>query len=285
MRFVSFVSEDRPALGLLTGSNELIGLFETDPDFPGDIKTLLAGGREALEWATTRLSAGAHHDIATVRFLPPVPNAGKIVCIGLNYAEHAAETGNAAPPYPAIFARFNSSLTAHEVPVVVPELSPTLDYEGELAVIIGKGGRGIKRDAAHAHIAGYAVFNDITVRGFQMKSSQWTMGKNFDNTGAFGPAFVTADELPLGAKGLTLETRLNGRTVQSASTSDMIFDVAHLVELVSTVMTLEPGDIIVSGTPSGVGIAYDPPRWMKPGDVCEVEIEGVGRLRNRIVSE
>jgi acylpyruvate hydrolase len=168
---------------------------------------------------------------------------------------------------------------------VRPRVSDKFDYEGELVVVIGRGGRAISKDAALSHVIGYSIFNDASVRDYQMKSTQWTMGKNFDGTGAFGPHLVTADELPAGGAGLRLQTRLNGKVVQDASTAELIFDVKTLISLLSEAFTLESGDIIVSGTPSGVGFARKPPLWMKAGDVCEVEIEGVGTLVNPVADE
>ena len=209
----------------------------------------------------------------------------KIVCVGLNYADHAKESPYEQPTYPALFCRFNSTLVGHGAPIMRPRVSEQLDYEGELVVIIGKRGRHITADRALEHVAGYSIFNDASVRDYQFKSPQWTAGKNFDATGAFGPGFVTADDLPAGARGLRLQTRLNGQTVQDATTGDMLFDVVSLITIISEAMTLEVGDVIVSGTPAGVGFARKPPLWMKQGDVCEVEIEGLGVLRNPIVDE
>ena len=190
-----------------------------------------------------------------------------------------------APDYPTLFARFPSSLIAHDKPIVRPRVSDKLDYEGELVAVIGKGGRYIPRAAALSHVCGYSIFNDGSIRDFQLRTPQWTVGKNFDNTGPFGPIFVSADELPPGAHGLKIETRLNGRVMQSATTADLIFDVATLVALISEAMTLEPGDLIITGTPAGVGAARKPPVFMKAGDICEVEIEGIGILRNPIADE
>jgi acylpyruvate hydrolase len=190
-----------------------------------------------------------------------------------------------APDYPTLFARFSSSLIAHGEPIVRPRISDNLDYEGELLAVIGKGGRCIPRAAALSHVCGYSIFNDGSIRDFQLRTPQWTVGKNFDNTGPFGPVFVSADELPPGAHGLKIETRLNGRMMQSATTADLIFDVATLVALISEAMTLEPGDLIITGTPAGVGAARKPPVFMRAGDVCEVEIEGIGILRNPIADE
>ena len=187
--------------------------------------------------------------------------------------------------YPTIFARFASSLIGHGAPILRPAASVQLDYEGEMVAVIGKGGRHIAKNQALDHVIGYSIFNDASIRDFQTKSPQWTVGKNFDGTGAFGPVFVTADELPPGGKGLRIQTRLNGEIVQNASTDDMIFDVVSLISIISEAITLEPGDILVTGTPSGVGVARKPQLFMKHGDICEVELEGVGILSNVVADD
>jgi 2-keto-4-pentenoate hydratase/2-oxohepta-3-ene-1,7-dioic acid hydratase in catechol pathway len=222
-------------------------------------------------------------NIDAVQFLPPFPNPGKIICIGLNYVDHSAEVGIALPAYPTVFARFASSLIGHGAPIPMPRQSTQLDYEGELVAVIGRGGQNISREKALDHVAGYSIFNDITVRDYQLRTSQWTLGKNFDGTGAFGPFFVVSEDLPAGCKGLRLTTRLNGRIVQDAAITDMVFDVEALIESMSDAFTLSAGDIIVTGTPGGIGMGRHPPLWMKPGDVCEVEIPGLGILRNSVV--
>jgi acylpyruvate hydrolase len=250
-----------------------------------DLDALITKGTGALKEAGDRvLSEGSDVTEADLQFLPPLNRAPKIVCLGLNYSDHAAEGGFAVPEFPTLFGRFNSSLIGHGAPIIKPPMSDQLDYEGELVAILGTGGKDIAKDAALDHVIAYSVFNDGSIRDYQKKTPQWTAGKNFDDTGAFGPWIVTADELPAGAVGLKIETRLNGQTVQSASTSDMVFDVATTIELLSTFMTLEAGDVLVMGTPSGVGAARTPPLFMKDGDVCEVEIEKVGLLRNPIVA-
>ncbi|MBN3830314.1 fumarylacetoacetate hydrolase family protein [Burkholderia sp. Ac-20344] len=257
------------------------GLTASDAGYPGDLDALLARGASLAEVADG-LARGSAVDLDTVRLLPPFGRPNKIVCVGLNYLDHSAETGFEKQTYPTVFARFASSLIGHGEAIVMPPQSSQLDYEGELAAVIGAGGRNIPRERALDHVAGYALFNDATLRDYQFRTPQWTMGKNFDGTGAFGPWFVTADALPRGCKGRCIQTRLNGKVVQEASTSDMIFDVETLIVLLSEVMTLQAGDVIVTGTPAGVGMAREPQLWMKPGDVCEVEIEGLGVLRNPI---
>lgn len=251
------------------------------------------GLEEVVNWPHDHLQAleakvrdeGVQVGRDEVTFLPPLGRPPKIICVGLNYVDHTAETGFVQPEYPTLFARFSSSLIGDQEPLVKPVVSDQFDFEGELAVVIGKGGRNISRLDALEHVFGYSLFNDASLRDFQFKSPQWTAGKNFDATGAFGPFLVTADELPAGCKGLILETRLNGEVVQRAPIDDMVFDVATLIEILSSFMTLEPGDLIVSGTPSGVGMARKPPLWMKPGDRVEVEVSQIGILRNAVLSE
>jgi 2-keto-4-pentenoate hydratase/2-oxohepta-3-ene-1,7-dioic acid hydratase in catechol pathway len=224
-------------------------------------------------------------DLSAVRILPPVPKPPKILCVGLNYDDHLEESGLKKPVYPEIFARFATSLIAHGEPIRLPHESTALDYEAELAVVIGRGGRRINRDKALDHVAGYSLFNDATIRDFQLRTPQWTMGKNFDGTGAFGPWLVTSDALPPGANGLRIQGRLNGQVMQDSSIDKLIFNVPTLIELISVAISLEPGDVIITGTPGGVGAARKPPVFMKQGDVFEVEIEGMGVLSNIVRSE
>lgn len=250
-----------------------------------DLLTLVTKGKDAQARAARQLASQPVIAADAITFLPVIPRPPKIICIGLNYLAHSEEAGFKVPEYPTVFARYATSLVAHRAPIVRPIASEQLDYEGELAVIIGRSGRHIPAGEALDHVAGYSVFNDGSIRDYQLKSPQWTMGKTFDGTGGFGPELVTADELPAGCKGLSLETRLNGQVVQRASTDDLIFDVARLISILSEAITLAPGDVIVSGTPAGIGAARKPPLWMKPGDVCEVTVEGVGTLSNPIVHE
>ena len=287
MRFISVQRKGVEGTGIITSLNATIAKvsWAGTPAYVGSLDALVKSGNAALQAAGAKLLSGEEVSLADVELLAPLRSPGKIICVGLNYADHSAESGFATPTYPAIFSRYASSLMGAGAPMLRPKVSEQLDYEGELAVVIGKGGRHIAKESALEHVLGYSVFNDGSVRDFQFKSAQWTMGKNFDNTGAFGPALVTADELPAGAKGLKLQTRLNGQVVQNANIDDMIFDVATLISLLSVAHALEPGDVIVSGTPAGVGLARKPPLWMKPGDVCEVEIERVGLLRTPVTAE
>ncbi|HVZ13004.1 MAG TPA: fumarylacetoacetate hydrolase family protein [Bauldia sp.] len=221
----------------------------------------------------------------SLALLPVIPRPGKFICLGLNYIDHAKEGGYTLPPWPTLFMRGPTSLVAAGEPIVRPSLSDTLDYEAELAVVIGQPGRRVDEANALGHVAGYALFNDATVREYQRITTQWTPGKNFDGTGAFGPELVTPDELPPGAVGLRIKSRLNGAVMQDGNTADMMFSVARTISLLSEVMTLETGDVIAMGTPAGVGHARRPPVWMRPGDVCEIEIEKIGILSNPVFAE
>jgi 2-keto-4-pentenoate hydratase/2-oxohepta-3-ene-1,7-dioic acid hydratase in catechol pathway len=284
VRFIRFEDANGVGLGLETGG-AVHGLYESDKNFPGPLSALVGQGRDALKKAGERLAAGPKIDLAKVKYLPPFPASPKIICVGLNYRDHSAESGFKQPDYPTLFTRFATSLVGHGAPVVRPKVSDKFDYEGELVAVIGKGGRHISLGSALDHVAGYSIFNDVSVRDYQFKSPQWTVGKNFDGTGPFGPAFVTADELPAGGKGLRIQTRLNGEVLQDANTDDMVFDVATLIVTISEAITLESGDVIVTGTPSGVGQARNPPVFMKAGDRVEVEIERIGILSNPVVDE
>ncbi|MDL2226819.1 fumarylacetoacetate hydrolase family protein [Deltaproteobacteria bacterium OttesenSCG-928-M10] len=264
-------------------NNEFHGFTAGEPGWPGDLDSLLTAGAD-LTGIGQALLKGPVVDMDKIRWLPPLSRPGKIVCLGLNYKAHSEEFGFKPPSYPELFARFRTTLTGHLSPIVKPKVSDDLDYEGELAMIIGKGGREISRDKALEHVAAYSVFNDASVRDYQMRGTQWLPGKNFDATGGFGPWLVTAGSLPAGAKGLRLTTRLNGQVMQDAPTSDMIFDVAEQIVIISQVMTLEPGDMIITGTPGGVGKTRNPQVFMKDGDECEIEIEGIGTLRNPVVA-
>ena len=285
MRLVAFKRDGgHPGLGLRI-DQEIVDL--TALGLPATLTGLLRQGSEGFAAARAAAArAPTRMALSALAYLPPVVDPGKAIAVGLNYVDHAAESPyKDAPKYPVLFHRFPQSWVAHGEALVRPHVSEQFDYEGEMVVVIGKAGRYVAKQRALDHVAGYSIFNDGSIRDYQFKSTQWMMGKNFDATGAFGPEFVTADELPTGAAGLGLRTRLNGQVLQNANTRDMIFDVATLVAVCSEAMTLLPGDIIISGTPSGVGFARKPPIWMKAGDVCDVEIEGIGLLQNRVVDE
>ncbi|VCU70796.1 Ureidoglycolate lyase [Pigmentiphaga humi] len=278
MRYVSIERNGRAVLGVRNAQGDIDVIGEES------LESLLARGADLVAYAKGQAVRETVKD-ADARFLPPMARPTKIICVGLNYADHTKESKYEQPDYPTLFLRLHTTLVAHNAPIVRPKVSDSLDFEGEVAVILGKGGRFIPKDEALDCVAGYAVFNEGSVREYQFKSPQWTVGKNFDNTGGFGPDFVTADEVPPGAKGLKLETRLNGEVVQSATTDDMIFDIPTLISVTSEAITLEAGDVIVTGTPAGIGWARTPKLLMKHGDVCEVTVEKLGTLRNPIVDE
>lgn len=286
MRLISFDTDAGPTVGIVAGDH-VIDLASAAPDLPRSMRDLIALGDSALERLRNVADAnkGGSVPLASVTLLPVVTDAPKIICVGLNYADHAKEGGNAVPDYPGLFLRTNRSMIPANAPMVRPTCSDTLDYEAELMVIIGTGGRHIDEAKALDHIFGYSIFNDGSVREYQRKSSQWTPGKNFDGTGAVGPWIVTPDELPPGAAGLTIESRLNGNVMQHSNTSKMICSVPYTIALLSEYTTLEPGDMIAMGTPEGVGYARTPPVFMQPGDVIEIEIEKIGVLSNPVIAE
>lgn len=240
--------------------------------------------KDALGGELAALPATATFNRSEIRLLPVVPNPGKILCIGLNYAAHVAETGREQKEHPAVFTRWADTLVAAGEPVIRPKESTRLDYEGELAVVIGKGGRRIKKADALAHIAGYSIFNDVSVRDWQRHNIQFIPGKNFPNTGAFGPELVTADEI-FDLSSHRVQTRVNGDLVQDQPVSDMIWDIATLIEYCSTFTELAPGDVIATGTPGGVGDKRTPPLYLKAGDKVDVEISAIGVLSNPIIDE
>jgi len=287
MKLMMFQKGKGAALGLVEGET-VIDLGAADSSLPKDLAGLIAAGPDALaraKAAAGKAPASAKLMLGTVKPALPIARPDKLICVGLNYALHAKEGGHPIPTYPSFFLRVPTSLTAAGAPVIRPKASIRLDYECELTIVIGKGGRHIPEVKALEHVFGYTLFNDVSVRDFQRKTSQWTPGKNFDSTGPLGPWVVTADELPPGASGLRITTRVNGETMQDSNTSDMIFSTANIIATLSEFMTLAPGDIIATGTPSGVAHARKPPAWMKAGDTVEVEVERIGVLKNPIVDE
>ena len=270
-------------IGVLTDQ----GVAELDDtQMPGELGAALFSGADVLAASRRALTSTLPRlPLQTIDYAPVVPRPGKVLCMGLNYFDHAREGGRDKPDYPWFFMRGASSLLAHGKPTLRPRVSNALDYEVELAVVIGKTMRHATLASALDGVLGYSCFNDISLRDYQRKTPQWTMGKNFDATGAFGPWLVTADELPAGARGLQVESRLNGVVMQHANTSDMMWSVAEAIVLLTECMTLEPGDVVIMGTPAGVGAARTPPVWMKHGDVIEVEVEGIGVLSNLVQDE
>ena len=285
MRIVAFKKNSDVAIGV-RDNNQVVDLSIAAPELPQTLRGLLV--TDAL--GAARVAAANAVEEARVAFesltlLPPIPDPPKFLCIGRNYAEHAKEGGAEVPKYPDIFMRSRLSIIGPGAPIIRPLISDKLDFEGELIAIIGKTVHRVNEEQALDAVAGYSIFNDATLRDYQRRTGQWTMGKNFDGTGPFGPEFVTADELPRGCTGLNLQTRLNGEVMQDANTKDMVFNVASAISYLSQAMTLEPGDLLAMGTPSGVGYARMPPVWMKPGDMVEVEIEGIGVLSNPVADE
>ena len=277
MRLITFFFDGR----------EQIGVRQDDVVVPlaGSIVQILAEGRLGKIQDDVSRFDGSAIPLSDIEYLPPVPRPGKIICIGRNYAAHAAEGGADTPTFPEVFFRGATSLIPHNGIIIRPPCSETLDFEGEFALVIGKNCRHATEDNALDFIAGYTLFNDATIRDYQRFSSQWTVGKNFDGTGAFGPELVTSDELPDGMAGLSLTTKLNGELMQDGQIDNLVFPVRTLITILSECMTLEPGDVVVTGTPAGVGYARKPPVWMKPGDTVEIEVEGLGTLINTVQDE
>ena len=286
MKFTTFLQDGQPRLGLVDG-DAVIDLNQAQPQVPASLREALRQGVDLSAASASALASDAARlAMAELTLAPLVPEPGKIICLGLNYFDHAKEGGREKPEYPWFFFRGASSLIAHRQPGIAPQVSVKFDYEAELALVIGQRvPRHVAQEDASAYVFGYTCFNDMSVRDYQKRTPQWTIGKKFDGTGGFGPLLVTADELPPAAVGLKIEGRLNGQVMQSANTTDMIWGVAETIALLSDVLTLEPGDVIVMGTPAGVGQARTPPVWMKAGDSFEVEIEGIGTLVNPIRAE
>jgi 2-keto-4-pentenoate hydratase/2-oxohepta-3-ene-1,7-dioic acid hydratase in catechol pathway len=286
MRIVAYDRGGEPGLGVAE-EGLVIELALVAPELPSDLCALLRhdGGLEAVRRAVGRARTMHRRPLEGLRYRLPIERHGKILCLGMNFAATAAQWRREVPEYPDLFMRGATSLTPHEGPIMRPRVSEQLDYEAELAVVIGRRARYASIANALDCVAGYACFNDGSVRDFQAPIQQRTIGKNFDATGAFGPWMVTADELPPGANGLRIESYLCGEPLQGATTSDMIVSVARAITLLSECLTLEPGDLITMGTPGGVGATRHPRIWMRPGDVVEVAIEGIGVLRNPVLCE
>jgi 2-keto-4-pentenoate hydratase/2-oxohepta-3-ene-1,7-dioic acid hydratase in catechol pathway len=284
MRLLTFTHDSHDQAGVRIG-DRLIPVRSLDAELPDSILGLLAGGH--LDGLRSRVAAydGASLALDDIEYQVLIPRPGKVICIGRNYAAHAAEGGAATPTYPEIFFRGPTSLVAHQKSIIRPRCSEMLDFEAEIAFVVGKSCRHASEENALDFIAGYTLFNEATIRNYQKFSSQWTIGKNFDNTGAFGPELVTSDELADGIAGMSLTSRLNGELMQDGRTDDLVFPVRKLVAILSECMTLEPGDVVVTGTPAGVGYARKPPIWMKPGDTVEIESPGIGKLVNTISDE
>ena len=286
MKLVTYRHRGAVSYGAVSGEG-IVDLARALRSKYPDVRSLFAGGLpEAQAWAKKQATEGRKPDLALAEaeLLPPIPNPGKLFCIGLNYEDHRKETKRDKTEAPAVFVRFPESQVGHGAPMRRPRESEKYDYEGEIAVVIGSAGRRIAEADAWRHVGGYSCFNDGSVRDWQNATTQWTAGKNFYRSGSFGPWIVTADEIPAGTR-MTLKTRLNGREMQSTDTSLMIHSIPRIIAHLSTWTRLEPGDVIASGTPGGVGSRREPPVWMKAGDVVEVEVSGVGVLRNPIADD
>jgi len=288
MRLVTFARDGVMRLGALrtrAGRQTVVDLNQAEPRLPADMLGFLEVGDAARQLAESVVAhAQADMDLGDVVLKAPVPRPGKIICIGLNYRDHAEETGQAIPEYPTVFSKYSTATIGPFEPIVLPRVSQKVDYEGELGVVIGRRGRYIPESHALEHVAGYLAFHDVSARDFQMRTSQWTIGKTFDTFAPMGPALVTADEIP-DPHSLSIRVTVSGEVVQSSNTRNLIFSVPQLIAYLSQVMTLEPGDVIATGTPGGVGVARKPPRFLKPGDEVRIEIEQVGALVNPVVAE
>ena len=283
MRFVTFQRESDSEPGVMAGG-QVIGIrgagFES-------VAAVIAGGEDALDgvqrWLR-RPPASELPEMARVRLLAPIPKPPKIICIGLNYRDHAAEGKMAIPEVPTVFAKFSTAVIGPGHAIVLPKNSAKPDYEAEFVVVIGKRGRHIPEDRWREYVFGYTMMNDVSARDYQLATSQWMMGKTFDTFAPFGPTIVTADEVP-DPHNLGISLTLNGERMQNSNTGRMIFQIPRLIAFLSSVFTLEPGDIIATGTPAGVGFARKPPRWLKAGDEVTVRVEGLGELTNPVVAE
>jgi 2-keto-4-pentenoate hydratase/2-oxohepta-3-ene-1,7-dioic acid hydratase in catechol pathway len=289
MRLFSYQDKNnQKRVGLLRApdAKEFIDLCATDAALPKSLLEIIetAGAMDRVA-QLAKASNAVIQPLAGVNFIPLVDKPSKIICLGLNYADHAAEGGHARPEYPAFFMRGPSSMVGHLAPMIRPKASDKFDYEAELAFVVGKRARHLTEQNALDYVAGYSAFNDGSLRDYQRKSTQWTIGKNFDGTGAFGPWLVTPDELPRAADGLRIQSRLNGQIMQDANTKNFLWGIVETLVLITECMTLEPGDVVITGTPAGVGYARKPPVFMKQGDTIEIEIDGIGVLSNPIVDE
>jgi 2-keto-4-pentenoate hydratase/2-oxohepta-3-ene-1,7-dioic acid hydratase in catechol pathway len=286
MRWVTVQSEEGPrACGVVNG--QYIDVNAADPEMPTTVRELLELGPDWQRRAWAALPKGAvRHDPAGATLLAPVPDARKIVCIGLNYRDHAAESGVPVPTEPVLFSKYPTALIGHGAPIVLPRVSHEVDYEAELVVVIGRKGRHIPRQRALEYVGGYAVGHDVSARDWQLNKpgKQWMAGKTFDTFAPVGPELVTPDEVPE-PQNLGIRLRLNGQTMQDSNTSQLVFGVDELIAYLSQVFTLEPGDLIFTGTPPGVGMARKPPVWLKAGDIVEIEIDKLGTLRNTVIAD
>ncbi|WP_252729569.1 fumarylacetoacetate hydrolase family protein [Pacificibacter marinus] len=284
MKYLVGQTPSGAAVFAVQGENA-VDLTALNPAIGADLMALIQSP-ELIESVADQIAGAPQVAVSSITPALPVAKPGTIICLGLNYTDHIKEGGYEIPDYPALFMRSKNSIMAAGAPLVRPTCSDKLDYEAELMIIVGKGGRHISEADALDHVFGYTVFNDGSVRDYQRKTHQWTPGKNFDNTGAIGPIVVTPDEVPAGASGLKIESRVGSEILQSSNTGNMIWSVAQTIATISEYTTLEAGDLIAMGTPPGVGHAKKPnPRWLKPGEIVDIEIEGIGICSNPIVDE
>jgi len=282
MKLISYRDGEGDTVGVVDGDG-VINVGRTASVDGETLRQILAN--DALGAARAHAEGrDADTALSDVTLLPLIPDPEKIICVGLNYASHAAEGGNKLPEFPSLFPRYSNTQVGHGQPMIRPKVSETFDFEGEFAFVIGKTGRHVKKADAYDHVAGYSCYNDGSIREWQRHTTQYLPGKNFVGTGGFGPWLVTSDEIP-DPSVLSIQTRLNGEVMQQGTLDDLIFDVPTLVEYISTFTELVPGDVISTGTTSGVGAYRTPPVWMKDGDTIEVEVSQVGVLRNPIVDE
>jgi 2-keto-4-pentenoate hydratase/2-oxohepta-3-ene-1,7-dioic acid hydratase in catechol pathway len=286
MRLATVRTWAGPRAAVLVGDH-LVDVHAVDPGVPPSVRQILEGGPTTLQAAqhAAQRSEAFKIPVADAEFLAPVNDPHKIICVGLNYKDHAAESGVPIPKDPVLFSKYATALIGHGESIVLPPVSSEVDYEAELVVVIGRRGRNIPAAAALEYVAGYTIGHDVSARDWQLKKDgkQWMAGKTFDTFAPMGPYLVTADEVP-DPQNLRIALRLNGQTMQDSSTTQLIFGIKEVVAYLSVVMTLEPGDVIFTGTPPGVGVARKPPVFLKAGDVCEVEIEGLGVLKNPVVA-
>jgi acylpyruvate hydrolase len=290
MKLVTFNYQGNTRIGVLQkwdGHEKIVDLQLAEPQLPTDMIEFLKGGAATLqmaEKAVATASSEAILDRSTVTLKAPIPRPGKIICLGLNYRDHAEESNQPLPKYPIVFTKYTNTVIGPGEAIVLPKVTDQVDYEAEFGVVIGRPTRNVSEAEALDYVAGYVPFNDVSARDYQMRTSQWTIGKTFDTFGPMGPALVTADEIP-DPHNLSIRLLLGDEVMQSSNTGFLIFRVNYLIAYLSEVMTLEPGDLISTGTPGGVGAARQPQRFLRPGDLVKVEIEGLGVLENPVVAE
>jgi acylpyruvate hydrolase len=287
MKLVTFIHNGQSRIGALSGNGAIVDLNRANPQLPTDMLAFLAGGADTKALAEKAVASALPSAVvarSAVTLQAPLPRPGKILCIGLNYRDHAAESNQPIPDHPTVFAKYNNTVVGPGAAIVLPSVTEKVDYEAEFAFVIGRTARNVAAADALDYVAGYLPFNDVSARDYQMRTSQWTVGKTFDTFGPMGPALVTSDEIP-NPHDLDISLTINGEVLQSSNTSNLIFSVNELIADLTSFMTLEPGDLISTGTPSGVGSARKPQRWLRAGDVVALTIEGLGTLENPVIAQ